>query len=216
MAYVKIGTVEPHYPEVANPCVAESVHALSLFDLSGKTALVTGGNGGIGSGMARALAEGGAKIIIVQIPSEQSAFSEVLARETGVEVVVYDCDLAENQEIRALIPKILADGHKIDILCNVAGISGGFVPILDENDEHRELVCPSRTRTQTRAAENGLVGLANGTCVNRWHSYITMLRMSYLNWLAIIWPRGVKAGKSSTSPRYLLHDLKRAFRLMAP
>lgn len=140
MAYLKIGTVEPDYPPVSNPSVAESVHTLSLFDLSGKTALITGGNGGIGGGMARGLAEAGANIIILQIPGEQSTFAQELAKETGIDVHVYDCDLADSQAIRSTIPKLLADGHTIDILCNVAGISGGFVPILDETDSHRELV----------------------------------------------------------------------------
>lgn len=140
MAYLKIGTVEHDYPVVSNPCVANSLNALSLFDLSGMTALITGGNGGIGGGMARGLAEAGAKIIILQIPGEQLPFPQQLAKDTGTEVHVYDCNLADNSDIRKMIPKILTDGHVIDILCNVAGISGGFVPILDENDSHREMV----------------------------------------------------------------------------
>lgn len=129
--------------KVPNQCVATSLHTLSLFDLTGKTALVTGGNGGIGSGMAQGLAEAGADIIIFQIPGDSSSFPTKLAAETGRKVSVYDCDLGDTQAIRATVQKVLDDGHVIDILCNVAGVSSGSIPILEETDEHKDKV--SRT-----------------------------------------------------------------------
>jgi len=129
------------FPPVSNICHAEHVSTTSLFDLTGKTAVVTGGNGGIGSGMARGLAEAGADIIIIQIPGEVSTFASDLSAATGRQVDVYECDLAKSDMIRATVNQILErDGRQVDILCNCAGITGGFVPILSETDEHRELV----------------------------------------------------------------------------
>ncbi|KAJ9145122.1 NAD(P)-binding protein [Pleurostoma richardsiae] len=129
------------FPAVPNACHGETTSALALFDLSGKTAVVTGGNGGIGSGMARGLAEAGADIIIIQIPGDASAFPKQLAEQTGRRVVTYDCDLSSNDNIRQTVSEILErDGRVVDILCNVAGITGGFVPVLTETDAHRELV----------------------------------------------------------------------------
>lgn len=127
-------------PELPTPCVAQSQHTLSLFDLSGKTALVTGGNGGIGGGMCRGLAEAGANIIIFQIPGDASTFHEALSKETGCKVDVYDCDMGSSQEVRDTVQRVLADGHNIDILCNVAGISSGSIPIWHETDEHKDAV----------------------------------------------------------------------------
>jgi NADPH:quinone reductase-like Zn-dependent oxidoreductase len=129
------------FAPVETPYHAETSTAPALFDLTGKTALVTGGNGGIGSGIARGLAEAGADIIIIQIPGEKSPFPEQLAADTGRRVNTYDCDLASSKAIRSTVDRILVQGARtVDILANVAGISGGFVPILTETDAHRELV----------------------------------------------------------------------------
>lgn len=130
---------DDRYPLVPNVCHGEHKTAPALFDLTGKTALVTGGNGGIGGGIARGLAEAGADIIIVQIPGEVSKFQEQLALETGRSVRAYECDLRDSAGIRKTVQDIL-DDHNVDILVNCAGITGGFVPVLDETDEHRELV----------------------------------------------------------------------------
>ncbi len=133
--------LDDHFPAVPNVCLGETTPTPSLFDLAGKTALVTGGNGGIGSGIARGLAEAGADIIIIQIPGELSDFPQQLAESTGRRVDTYNCDLASSDAIRETVKDVLErDGRTVDILCNVAGISGRFVPILDETDAHRELV----------------------------------------------------------------------------
>src|SRR6187402_2866033 len=96
--------------EVPNICSGSTQRTLSLFDLTGKTALVTGGNGGIGGGMARGLAEAGADIIIFQIPGEKSDFPAKLSLETEQKVSVYDCDMADTSSIRTAVAKVIADG----------------------------------------------------------------------------------------------------------
>jgi NAD(P)-dependent dehydrogenase (short-subunit alcohol dehydrogenase family) len=128
------------YPAVAPICRAEQSDVLSLFNLTGKTAVITGGNGGIGGGMARGLAEAGADIIIIQLPGEKSTFATELSAATNRRVDVYDCDLAKPEYIQAVVADIIErDGRTVDILCNCAGIGGGFVSILEETDAHREL-----------------------------------------------------------------------------
>ncbi|CAK7237729.1 hypothetical protein SBRCBS47491_010104 [Sporothrix bragantina] len=113
---------------------------LSLFDLTRKTALVTGANGGIGSAMTRGLADAGADIVVFQIPGETSTFPRDLAKATGRKISVYDCDLSDSPSIRKVIQQVFDDGHTIDILCNVAGISSGSIPILHEADEHKDAI----------------------------------------------------------------------------
>ena len=127
-------------PEVPTRCVAQDQTTLSLFNLRGKTALITGANGGIGGGMARGLAEAGADIVIFQIPGDKSTFGDELSRQTGSKVSVYDCDLSDTSAIRATVKRVLDDGYIVDILCNVAGISSGSIPILHETDEHKDAV----------------------------------------------------------------------------
>jgi 2-deoxy-D-gluconate 3-dehydrogenase len=115
-----------------------STTALDLFKLDGKTALVTGANGGIGAAMATALAEAGADIIIIQIPGDTSDFHTTISA-MGRKVRVYDCDLAETRNIRDCVAKILSVGHVIDILINCAGVSGHRA-IENVDDEFRQKV----------------------------------------------------------------------------
>lgn len=118
--------------------MANSTHVLEQFKLTGKTALVTGGNGGIGAAMATALAEAGADIIILQIPNDTSEFHKSISL-LGRKVNVYDCDLAQTSNIRTCVAQILSDGHVIDILINCAGVSGHRA-VEDVDDEFREKV----------------------------------------------------------------------------
>lgn len=94
----------------------------TLFDLSGKVALVTGGNKGIGRGMALGLAEAGADIIAVSatIPASGSDIEkEVVA--LGRKFWAYQADLSDRQSVYRLMEQVLKDHERIDILINNAG-----------------------------------------------------------------------------------------------
>ena len=94
----------------------------SIFNLQGKVALITGGNKGIGKGMALGLAEAGADIIVVSatIPLEGSDIEkEVLA--LGRNFKAYQADLSNREAVYAFIKKVLAENIRIDILINNAG-----------------------------------------------------------------------------------------------
>ncbi|NBB21976.1 SDR family oxidoreductase [Runella sp. CRIBMP] len=96
--------------------------AHQLFDLKGKTALVTGSKRGIGKAMALALAEAGADIIGVSATLELSGSSieqEVLALDRSFKA--YQCDFADRLDLYRFIEAVKADFPKIDILVNNAG-----------------------------------------------------------------------------------------------
>ncbi len=95
----------------------------SLFDLSGKTALVTGCNKGIGKGMALGLAEAGADIIGVSgsMPLQGSEI-EVEVMKLGRKFRAYQSDFSDRQNLYAFIEKVLQENSVIDILMNNAGI----------------------------------------------------------------------------------------------
>ena len=95
---------------------------MSMFDLSGKTALVTGCKRGIGRGMAEALAAAGADIVGVSASLETSG-SDVEKAVTGMgrDFKAYQCDFSDRAALRGFAAQIEADGIKPDILINNAG-----------------------------------------------------------------------------------------------
>ena len=97
-----------------------------LFDLSGRTALVTGGSRGLGLAMAGALGEMGAKVIITarKVAELDEALSSLRSR--GVEAVRVVGDLSHPEAVKALTDAALeAAGAPIDILVNNAGATWG-------------------------------------------------------------------------------------------
>jgi 2-deoxy-D-gluconate 3-dehydrogenase len=97
---------------------------VNLFDLSGKVAIVTGGNGGIGLGMARGLAAAGAKVAVCGRNAEKTrAAAEKLADDSGVETLAVVADVAGAADIGRIAEEVGARFGRIDILFNNAGIN---------------------------------------------------------------------------------------------
>jgi 2-deoxy-D-gluconate 3-dehydrogenase len=93
-----------------------------LFDLTGKVALITGGNKGIGKGMAIGLAEAGADIIVVSgTVALQGSDIEKEVTALGRKFKAYQANLTEREDVYAFIKKVLAENERIDILLNNAG-----------------------------------------------------------------------------------------------
>lgn len=99
------------------------MNTVNLFDLTGKTALVTGCNRGIGKAMAEALAEAGADIIGVA-SSEFTEGNETgrAIRQTGRKFYPYQADLGDREKLYRFISQVKQDHPVIDILINNAGI----------------------------------------------------------------------------------------------
>jgi NAD(P)-dependent dehydrogenase (short-subunit alcohol dehydrogenase family) len=94
----------------------------SLFNLTGRTALVTGGNSGIGEAMASALAQAGADLVLMARRSEALETSAQQLREYGVNVSIVSCDLSDTTATMAGAKAALAIAP-IDILVNAAGVN---------------------------------------------------------------------------------------------
>ena len=90
-----------------------------MFDLTGKTALVTGASGGIGGAIARALHAQGASVALSGTRREAL---EALAGELATRVHVTPCDLTDKDAVEALVPAAEAAMGSLDILVNNAGI----------------------------------------------------------------------------------------------
>jgi 2-deoxy-D-gluconate 3-dehydrogenase len=94
-----------------------------LFDLGGKVAIVTGGNGGIGLGMARGLAEAGAAVAIVGRNESKSAAAVAELERAGARAISVAADVTDKAAVAAMAERIARDLGRIDILVNNAGIS---------------------------------------------------------------------------------------------
>ena len=96
---------------------------MSPFDLKGRVALVTGGNGGIGLGMARGLAQAGAAIGVAgrNLEKSQAAAAELSAM--GVKTAVVKVDVTDEASCRNLVDTTVAQLGRLDILINNAGIN---------------------------------------------------------------------------------------------
>jgi 2-deoxy-D-gluconate 3-dehydrogenase len=111
---------------------------MNLFDLTGKVAIVTGGNGGIGLGIARGLAHAGAKVAIVGRNTEKSqAAARALAGETGKEIVPLTADVSRAKEVETVVRDVTGRLGRLDILFNNAGINIRNPPdVLTAEDWH--------------------------------------------------------------------------------
>ncbi|WP_230278846.1 3-oxoacyl-[acyl-carrier-protein] reductase [Croceicoccus sp. Ery15] len=95
-----------------------------MFDLTGMTALVTGASGGIGSAIARSLAQQGARLALSGTnASKLRSFREQLNEEIGGDHVEITCDLSNPTQVEELVPAAIDTLGKLDILVNNAGIT---------------------------------------------------------------------------------------------
>ena len=96
---------------------------MDLFDLTGKVAVVTGGNGGIGFGMARGLARAGANIAVVARNEKKSAQAVQALRDLDVEARAFQADVSDADAVSGMVDAVIAAFGGIDILINNAGIN---------------------------------------------------------------------------------------------
>ena len=103
----------------------------AYFDLSGKTAVVTGGSKGLGEQAAYALAEAGADVALVsRTQADLDAVAADIRGATGRRAVGIVADVTKDADIRAMVASVMAEFGQIDILINNAGI-GGTTPVRD-------------------------------------------------------------------------------------
>ena len=138
-----------------------------LFDLKGKVAIVTGGNGGIGLGIARGLASAGANVAIAGRDEAKTA-EEVkgLEKEFGIKALGVKVDVREESQIKDMVKKVLDTFGRIDILFNNAGTNIRKLPqeyVVDEWEEVLDInlrsafICSQAVYPAMKAAGGGKI-----------------------------------------------------------
>ena len=95
----------------------------TLFDLGGKVAIVTGGNGGIGLGMVKGLAEAGAAVAIVGRNEVKSVAAVAELERDGARAISVVADVTDKAAVDAMAARVARELGRIDILVNNAGIN---------------------------------------------------------------------------------------------
>jgi 3-oxoacyl-[acyl-carrier protein] reductase len=135
-----------------------------MFDLTGRTALVTGATGGIGGGIARALHAQGAT---VALSGTRRDVLDQLAAELGERTHVLPCNLADKDEAEALVPRAEEAMGQLDILVANAGVTKDnlFVQLRDEDWEQVLAVNLTATFRLARAAVRGMMRRRHGRVI---------------------------------------------------
>ncbi len=92
-----------------------------LFDIQGQTAVITGGSGGLGSAIAYALAEAGARVAVISLHAASSAKVVEAIRADGGEAIGIACDVMDKAALEHACTEVLHSFGHIDILINAAG-----------------------------------------------------------------------------------------------
>lgn len=99
------------------------VDVSKLFSLAGKTAIVTGGTGGLGAAMTTALASAGAEIVSIELPEDPASKSiKEAVEKAGRKIKQYSCNVRDPKSLREVYQQLWSDGIKGDILLNCAGV----------------------------------------------------------------------------------------------
>jgi 2-deoxy-D-gluconate 3-dehydrogenase len=139
------------------------------FDLSGKVAIVTGGNGGIGLGIARGLAQAGASVVIVgRNKSKSQAAARQIMEATDAEALVVTADVASPADVDRSMAEAVERFERVDILFNNAGINIRKQPQDLEIDEWTKVLNTNLTSAfmWSKAAYPLMKGGGGGKVVN--------------------------------------------------
>ncbi len=111
-----------------------------MFDLSGRTVVVTGGNGGIGIGLARGVARAGANVAIWARNEEKNARAKEELEALGVKVLTLPCDVSDESAILSAIDQTAAQLGRIDACFANAGYGQGIDPLKITLEKWREVL----------------------------------------------------------------------------
>ncbi len=132
----------------------------SLFDLSGKVALITGSTKGIGKSMAEELARAGCKVVVSSRKADACEAVRAEFEKQGFEVLAQPCNISRKEELQALVDKTLAKWGRIDIAIANAAANPYYGPLTGISDEALDKVMQNNVKSVLWLASITLPGMA--------------------------------------------------------
>jgi 3-oxoacyl-[acyl-carrier protein] reductase len=149
---------------------------LSVFDLTGRSAVVTGGGSGIGRATAHVLAEAGASVVVGDIVEEGAEETVRLIEQAGGVAVAQRTDVTVRSDVEDLVARAVKEFGRLDAMCNVAGIaSDGALMDASEEDLDRGFAvnlkgvffgCQAAVRAMVDGGEGGSIVNVSSTAID--------------------------------------------------
>ena len=150
----------------------ELLPGIKQFDLTGKSAIITGGSKGLGLAMAAGLASAGAKVMLVNRNAEEgSVAAQELSADYGVTAISFAADITKADQTDAMVNAALDAFGNVDILINSAGINirgpideltlEDFSKVMDVNVTGTWLCCRAVTPAMKKAGRGSIINLAS-------------------------------------------------------
>jgi 2-deoxy-D-gluconate 3-dehydrogenase len=141
---------------------------MKLFDLTGRVAIVTGGNGGIGLGMARGLAQAGAAVVLAGRNTDKSTGAVKELEALGAKAAMVKVDVTSEASCREMVQKTVDRFGRLDILVNNAGTNIRKQPQEYTLDEYRAVLDTNLTSAFacSQAAYPHMVKAGGGKIIN--------------------------------------------------
>lgn len=133
--------------------------ASSLFNLDGKTALITGAHRGIGFAMARQMGLAGARVVISSIDGPGCEAARAALAGEGIDAVAIACDVGEDSQLERLVAET-AKIAPIDVLVCNAGINPHFGSLVEVTDDEYDAIMRINLRSAMRLCNLVLPGMA--------------------------------------------------------
>ena len=142
--------------------------ASAPFDLSGKVALVTGGNGGIGKGIALGLARAGANIAVAARNQDKSARAVAELEALGIRAISIRCDVTDGDDVNAAVADCVERFGGLDIVVNNSGINVRKLPHELDLEEWQTVIDVNLTGVflMSKAAYPEMVKRGGGKVIN--------------------------------------------------
>ncbi|MBM4220375.1 MAG: SDR family oxidoreductase [Gammaproteobacteria bacterium] len=205
--------------------VSTTEKGISMFELTGKVAIITGSSRGIGRSIAENMARAGARVVISSRKADACSATADAIRSAGGEAIAVPCNISDKEQLRALVDKTLAEWGRIDILVCNAAVNPYFGPMSGMPDDAYDKIMNSNVRSNfwlCNMAAPHLVAGGDGSIVivssiggNPRSGSLAVYGMSkaadfsLVKSLAIEWgPKGVRA--NCIAPGLIKTDMSRA------
>jgi NAD(P)-dependent dehydrogenase (short-subunit alcohol dehydrogenase family) len=137
-----------------------NAEAASSFDMHGKVALVTGSTRGIGFAVAEALAQHGAAVMVSSRKPDATARARDALRARGLRAAGTPCNVADKDQLRALVDATVVEFGGIDVLVCSAGVNVHFGPLAEIGDDAYERIMGTNVRSTLWLANMALPKIA--------------------------------------------------------